>query len=110
MSNVIDHGFDIFGKALKNYRKPLIQRQLAAMIGVTRTAVVKYETGERFPDPATVKLIIKTVKRDDREVINLKSAWVESFRASDRRKKAQLLNKYALPATASDKELLSLLS
>ena len=110
MSNVVDHGFVVFGKALKSYRKPLLQRQLAVLIGVSRTAVVKYETGERFPDPATVKLIVNNVARDDRAVLSLKSAWLESFRASDKRKKAQLLNKYELPASASDKELLSLLS
>lgn len=48
-----------FAERLKKLRenKGLTQQELAELLGISRSAVTKYETGERFPDEAMLKKI-----------------------------------------------------
>lgn len=46
----------MFGKRLREVRKrsKVTLNQLASVIGMSRQAVIKYESGERFPDEETL--------------------------------------------------------
>ena len=61
----------IFGSNMQNKRKNanMTQLKLAELIGVTRQAISKYETGESFPDISIVIKIAKIFKTSIDELV-----------------------------------------
>ena len=102
--------FSLFADALRAFREPITQRRLAELLGCDRTTIVRYERGERLPDPAQVKQLQLLLDRPPELKEALRTSWIACFRSAHAKKRTPLLVKYGLKEPVTDAQLLSLLS
>lgn len=101
----------LFGRTLKAVRQPMRQLMLANEVNVSRTLVVKWETGAKFPTPEYFNKICVALSLQPEEREQLLKAWLTSFRALPRHARSFICNKYGISReleNVSDEEILKL--